>query len=60
MNRNYRAQGRSTAHILQLFNRKAEKSEVEEEETSNTEESTSRSTLSPKNVIDDDNLNNDL
>lgn len=63
MNRNYRAQGRSTAHILQLFNKKANKPEVEEEKTLDSQESLdgSHSALSSQKevttVINDDKIN---
>lgn len=56
MNRNYRAQGRSTAHILQLFNKKENKYEADEVKSSDSQES-SQSTSSQKNLTENDKSN---
>ncbi|XP_043482595.1 DNA repair and recombination protein RAD54B-like [Leptopilina heterotoma] len=66
MNRNYRAQGRSTAHILQLFNKKANKPEVEEEKSLDSQESSegsqsaSSSQKNLTNVSNDDKINDSI
>lgn len=61
MNRNYRAQGRSTAHILQLFNKQKRK-EPEEVKYSDTKEVTESTTSSPpqKNAAPELNSTDDL
>ena len=61
MNRNYRAQGRSTAHILQLFNKQKPKPYSDSEESKPAE--SAEPTTSPptqKNTAPELDSNHDL